>query len=94
VIDRVVLPALILLLMHFFLVSKGDVDICMVYDGSKSGLNAAIWAPWFCTVLPGYWCADNDYSEMFLDFPLHEGLQKYCGVDFLVSDHRQITERK
>jgi hypothetical protein len=37
----------ILLLMHFFSVLKGGVDIRMVYDGSKSGLNAALWAPWF-----------------------------------------------
>jgi hypothetical protein len=79
-------------LMHFFLAEKGDIDIRMVYDGSKSGLNDAIWAPWFAlpavtemsrTVLPGYWCVDNDYSEMFLNFPLHEELQKYCGVDLL-----------
>jgi hypothetical protein len=76
--------------MHFFLVLKGDVDGRMVYDGSKSGLNAALWAPWFAlptvlemarTVLPGYWCADNDYGEMFLNFPLHKDLQQYCGVD-------------
>jgi hypothetical protein len=40
-------PNLILLLMHFFSVTKGDVDIRMVYDGSKSGLNAVLWAPWF-----------------------------------------------
>jgi hypothetical protein len=81
----------ILLLMHFFLVLKGDVDVRMVYDGSKSSPNAALWAPWFgalptvsemaCTLLPGYWCADNNYGEMFLNFPLHEDLQKYCGVD-------------
>jgi hypothetical protein len=76
--------------MHFFLVLKGDVDICMVYGGSKSGLNVAIWDPWFVlptvtemlrTVLPGYWCADNDYGKMFLNFPLFEDLQKYCGMD-------------
>jgi hypothetical protein len=38
-------------------------------------------AEMLCTVLPGYWCADNNYGEMFLNFPLHEDLQKYCGVD-------------
>jgi hypothetical protein len=87
-------PDLILSLMHFFSVAKGDVDIHMVYDGSKSGLNAAIWAPWFAlptvtemarTVLPWYWCANNDYGKMFLNFPLHEDLHKYCGVDFVLN---------
>jgi hypothetical protein len=33
-------PELILSLMHFFSASKGNIDIRMVYDGSKSGLNA------------------------------------------------------
>lgn len=32
-------------------------------------------------LVPGYGCADNDYGEMFLNFPLHKDLQKYCGVD-------------
>jgi hypothetical protein len=35
------------------------------------------------TVLPGYWCADNDYGKMFLNFPLHGELQTFCGVDLL-----------
>ena len=33
-------------IMYMFHVAKGD-DIRMVYDGSKSGLNAAIYALWF-----------------------------------------------
>ena len=36
-------------IMDMFHVAKRD-NICMVYDGSKLGLNAAIYAPWF--VLP------------------------------------------
>lgn len=36
---------LILSLMYFFLVRKGEINIWMVCDGSKSGLNTAIWAP-------------------------------------------------
>jgi hypothetical protein len=77
-------------LMFMFDVPKGTADVRMVYDGSKSGLNDALWAPWFClsTVdsmtrgfLPGYWCADNDYGEQFLNFNLHKDLQPYCGVD-------------
>jgi hypothetical protein len=34
-------------LMFMFDVPKGDNDVRMVYDGSKSGLNEALWAPWF-----------------------------------------------
>ena len=33
-------------IMYMFDVVKGE-DIRMVYDGSKSGLNDALWAPWF-----------------------------------------------
>ena len=31
--------------------------------------------------LTGTWLADNDYGEMFLNFPMHPDLQKYCGID-------------
>ena len=34
-------------LMFMFHVPKGDLDICMVYDRTKSGLNASLFAPWF-----------------------------------------------
>jgi hypothetical protein len=77
-------------LMYMFDVPKGENDLRMVYDGSKSGLNEALWAPWFLLdtvdammrgLRPNYWCADNDYGEQFLNFNLHEDLQKYCGVD-------------
>jgi hypothetical protein len=70
-------------------VPKGD-NICMVYDGSKSGLNKALWAPWFSLptinsmsrwILAGSWLGDNDYGDMFFNFPLHATLQKYCGID-------------
>ena len=77
-------------LMYMFHVPKGTEDIRMVYDGSKSGLNKTLFAPWFhihtvdmmCrSLLPAYWCADNDYGEQFLNFNLHPELQRYCGVD-------------
>jgi len=76
-------------MMFMFDVPKGD-DIRMVYDGSKSGLNKSLWAPWFSLptidsmsrwVIAGSWLADNDYGDMFLNFPLHAKLQKYCGID-------------
>jgi hypothetical protein len=34
-------------LTSFFAVPKGADDIRMVYDGTASGLNEALWAPWF-----------------------------------------------
>ncbi len=32
-------------LTSFFSVPKGENDIRMVYDGTKSGLNDSMWAP-------------------------------------------------
>jgi hypothetical protein len=77
-------------LISFFEVPKGLTDIRMVYDGTKSGLNDILWAPWFPlptvesllrSVEPGTWMADNDVGEMFLNFVLHESVQALCGVD-------------
>jgi hypothetical protein len=34
-------------LTSFFAVPKGEEDIRMVCDGTSSGLNEALWAPWF-----------------------------------------------
>jgi hypothetical protein len=77
-------------LMFMFDVPKGTDDVRMVYDRSKSGLNDALWAPWFSlptvdtttrALLLGYWCADNDYGEQFLNFNLHKDLRPYCGVN-------------
>lgn len=76
--------------MFMFDVPKGDSDVRMVYDGSKSGFNDATWAPWFAlptveamsrTVLPASWCGDRDFGEMFLNFALHPVARLYCGVD-------------
>jgi hypothetical protein len=77
-------------LTSFFGVPKGDDDIRMVYDGTKSGFNSVLWAPWFplptidqhlrvATV--GCYMADIDIGEMFLNFVLHECIRVYCGVD-------------
>ena len=77
-------------MMFMFHVDKGTKDIRLVYDGTRSGLNESIHAPWFALptidsmsrwVIAGAWLADNDYGEMFLNFPLHPDLRKYCGVD-------------
>jgi hypothetical protein len=66
------------------------LEIRMVYNGTSCGLNPILSAPWF--VLPtgeqiirtldvGYWGADNDYGDMFLNFSLRDELQRYCGVN-------------
>ena len=78
------------LLMYMFHVPKGDTDIRMVYDGTKSRLNESLYAPWFALptvdtmsrwVIAGSWLVDNDYGDMFLNFPLHPELQKFCGIN-------------
>jgi hypothetical protein len=60
--------------MNYFPVKKGEVDVRMVYDGTKSGLNNCLHALWFPlpdmnnllrTLDDGYFCIDNDYGEMF-----------------------------
>ncbi|KAL7561660.1 hypothetical protein ACA910_018550 [Epithemia clementina (nom. ined.)] len=77
--------------IKFFSVPKGDSDIRMVYDGTKSGLNECLYAPWFPlpngdaltnTLDDGLWFIDNDYGEIFLNFRLHPSLQLFSGMDF------------
>ena len=76
--------------MNYFAVPKGETDIRMVYDGTKSGLNDCLYAPWFPlpdadvlirTLDDFYWCVDNDYGEMFLNFWIHPELQEFSGMD-------------
>jgi len=77
-------------LTSYFSVPKGDTNLRMVYDASKSGLNALLWVPSFqlptCPTLtdlltPNSWMGDLDLGEHFHNFPLHEELQVYCGID-------------
>jgi hypothetical protein len=77
-------------LTSFFSVPKGDQDIRLVYDASKSGLNLSLWAPNFGLptvdtltrgVTESFWMADLDIGEMFLNFPLHPDLRPLCGID-------------
>ena len=76
--------------MNYFAVPKGESDIRMVYNGTKSGLNACLHVPWFPlpdadvltrTLDDAYWCVDNDYGEMFLNFWIHPDLQEFSGMD-------------
>jgi len=77
-------------LTSFFSVPKGDDDIRLVYDASRSGLNKCLWAPNFAlpqvdalirSVNENSWMGDLDIGEMFLNFCLHPEVQRYCGVD-------------
>ena len=65
------------------------MDIRMVYNGTSSGLNAAVWAPSFWMPTPatairqvhyGYYSIDLDLGEFFLNFPLSESIRPYAGV--------------
>ena len=81
---------MVLSLTSFFAVPKGPTDIRMVYDGTRSGLNEVLYAPWFPlptveqllrSVESGSFMSDIDVGEMFLNFVMHESLRIYCGVD-------------
>ena len=77
-------------LTSFFEVMKGLDDIRMVYNATSSGLNDAVWAPWFSlptveshlrAVDPDTYMADNDIGEMFLNFMLDVEIRPFAGVD-------------
>jgi len=77
-------------LINVFAVPKGDDDIRLVFDGTASGLNEILWAPWFYLPTagdhvrcldPGFYCMDHDYGEMFYNFKLHKDLQPLTGID-------------
>ena len=66
-------------LTPFFTVPKGDGDVRVVFDGTRSNLNRALWAPSFIlptissllrTTEAGTWMADIDIREMFTTSPL------------------------
>ena len=89
-------------LTSFFSVPKGEDDIRMVYDGTKSGLNDALFAPWFGlgnvtsmlrTVESRTWSADNDFGEMFLNFWLHPDLRAYTGIDITDLFPEELKEK-
>lgn len=77
-------------LTSYFAVPKGTDYIHMVYNASKSWLNFQAWVPSFS--LPttdnltdllkhNSWMADLDMGEQFLNFPLDNNIQSYCGID-------------
>jgi len=77
-------------LINYFAVPKGMTDIRVVYDGTKSGLTEAVWAPNF--FMPSVdslllyssaktWWSDLDLGEMFLNYYMDPSLRPFCGVD-------------
>ena len=77
-------------LVPFFYVSKGNDDVRVVYDGSKSGLNDKMWAPSFPVPTansmlrlqePGTWNVDLDVGEHFLNFMMPHDIRLYVGID-------------
>ena len=87
---RYIIPGKVTSLIHTFAVPKGDDDIRLVYDGTKSKLNASTFAPNFflpsidsmlMSVDAASWFGDHDLGEMFLNYFLNDKIQKYSGLD-------------
>ena len=87
---RYILPGSVSNVTSYFAVPKGDSDIRLVYDATRLGLNNCIWVPTF--MLPpteamtdrltdSSWMSDHDIGEMFLNFPMHDSIQPYSGID-------------
>jgi hypothetical protein len=85
-----IIPGSVLPITSFFTVPKGEGNVRMVYDATKSGLNSQLWAPWFMLptieshlrcVQPGSFMGDIDFSEKFLNFVLHKRVCPCAGVD-------------
>ena len=77
-------------LINYFAVPKGTSDIRVVYDGTKSGLTEAVWAPnFFMPSLESLllytsastWFSDMDLGEMFLNYAMDPAMRPYSGVD-------------
>jgi len=88
-------------LIDYFGVAKGESDIRVVFNGTSCGLNDQVWAPnfWLPTAKSmirstsfNYKFVDIDLGEMFLNFPLHESLIPFSGVD-LSPFHEELYKR-
>ena len=76
--------------IKYFAVPKGEDDIRMVYDATANHLNECVWVPssWLPTVDSlvraldkDSWMTDRDVQDMFLNYPLHEDVSPYTGMD-------------
>ena len=88
-------PGLVRSLTNYFPVIKiledDEVkDVRMVYDGTRSGLNAVLWAPNFgLPTMRSHMrmvsfeteLGDLDMGEMFLNFMLSMSIRPYAGID-------------
>jgi hypothetical protein len=83
-------PGFVASLTSYFAVPKGENDIQLVYDGTDSGLNDALWSPSFwlpnsssaVRLLSFYsFLFDSDIGECFLNFPNDPKIGPHCGVD-------------
>ena len=76
--------------VNYFTVPKGEEDVRVVFDGTSSGLNEALWAPNFflpsaraaaLLITFSTWLADVDFGEMFHNFFVSNRIRKFSGVD-------------
>jgi hypothetical protein len=90
----------VLALINVFLVPKGNNDICMVYDGTKSGLNDMLFCPWVWlpmmttmtrTLHKESGTGDNDLGDFFLNFWQHQDLVPFLGVDLTHTFFEEAT---
>lgn len=100
---RYIMPGSVISVVNYFAVPKGVSDLRMVYDASKTGLNASLWVPSFALpttdtlvdlLTTSSWMSDIDLGEHFLNFPLHEDLQAYCGMDLRPYYQPRATTRQ
>lgn len=96
-----IVPCHVKNLINFFNVPKGLSDICLIYDGTKSLLNEAVWAPNFFLssvdsalmfVNSDTWYVDRDLGEMFLNYPMDELLLPFSGVDLSQLSLEDLTQ--
>jgi hypothetical protein len=76
-------------LTTLFGVPKGADDISFVLDGMESGLNVALWAPWFSLptsssleriIEPWIFMGDADVGKMFLNLFMDKTIYPFSGV--------------
>lgn len=93
----------VICLTNMFSVLKGLYDIRMIYDGTKSGLNACLFAPHFSlpvmvhtlrSLQEGYFSADLDVGEMFLNWWMGIALRPYAGVDIRHVRPEEVEKRE
>lgn len=77
-------------LTDYHWVPKAKTDIRMVYNGTSSGLNEAVWVPNYALptidsvldcVSHDSFMGDLDLGDCFLNFPMDRKLRPYAGVD-------------